>query len=64
MKTLTHLLIDRGDIPKSGPCWVRYAPGRIYATYHPDAPAGVSLCGVCNRLVLRALGRWWETLSF
>lgn len=64
MKTIVNMLIDRGDLAKAGPCWVRVAGARRLATYHPAAPAGVSVCGVCGQLVLRGLGRWWETLSY
>lgn len=59
MKALTVLLADRGDLPLTGTCRIRYSPGRFYAFFHPTAPPGMSICGVCDRLVLRGLGRWW-----
>lgn len=46
-------------LPSAGGCWVRFS-GRIYATYHPKAPRGVSHCGVCGRVIVRGMGRWWK----
>lgn len=47
-------------LPGSGGCWVRLSPGRVWATFHPKAPGGVSRCDICDRFVLRGLGKWWE----
>lgn len=44
----------------TGHCWVRLAPGRVFATYHPKAPPGISHCLVCGRVVIRGMGRWWS----
>jgi hypothetical protein len=57
---VTTPLIIRGDLPEAGGCRTRMAPARIYATYHPAAPVGISACAVCDRFVLRGMGRWWE----
>jgi hypothetical protein len=61
VKRMVNILIDRGDLAEAGGCWCRISPGRIYATYHPKAPAGISACGVCDRMVLRGMGWWWQT---
>lgn len=45
--------------PGTGHCWARTSPGRIFATYHPKAPPGLSYCKVCSRAVVRGMGRWW-----
>jgi hypothetical protein len=39
----------------------RMSPGRIWCTWHDveEAP-GSGICPVCNRLVVRGKGRWWE----
>jgi hypothetical protein len=59
MKELTVLLVDRGDIAEANRHMTRLGGGRIWGSYHPDAPPGVSVCAICDRIVLRGLGRWW-----
>jgi hypothetical protein len=59
VKLLTTLLVDRGDVTEAGRHMTRISPGRIYGSFHPDAPLGVSVCAICDRIVLRRLGRWW-----
>lgn len=60
MKALTVLLVDRGDIAEAGRCMARVAPARIFGTFHDRAPVGVSVCAVCDRVVVRGMGRWWQ----
>jgi hypothetical protein len=60
VRGLASLLLESVDLPNAGRCMSRLAPGRIYATFHDRAPAGVSLCPICGQLVIRARGRWWE----
>lgn len=58
--TRLELLIAHDLVTGAGECWLRYSPGRFYATYHPTAPQGLSRCTVCHRVVVRGQGRWWE----
>jgi hypothetical protein len=58
---LVHQLVDCGDVANSGRHMTRLG-ARILASYHPDAPHGMSACGVCARTVLRGMGRWWESI--
>jgi hypothetical protein len=51
-----------GLAPDQGPaggCWVRMTPGRILATFHPDAPEGASWCAVCKRTVYRGAAAFY-----
>lgn len=57
---LIRAQLANGWLPAAGRCMVRLGPGRLYATFHDEAPAGASHCRVCDRLVLRGEGRWWE----
>lgn len=43
-----------------GRCMQRMSPGRLYATFHPDAPSGLTYCPICGRVVIRNRGRWWS----
>lgn len=60
MKRIVSVLIDRGDLAEAGGCWSRISPGRLYATFHPNSPVGISVCGICDRIVMRGMGRWWD----
>lgn len=59
MKRITTMLVDRGDLTEAGRCGRRLDGLRMLAAYHPKAPTGVSVCAICDRIVLRGLGRWW-----
>lgn len=56
---MVNILIDRGDLAAANGCWPRSTVTRHAA--HLTAPAGISACEFCGRLVLRGMGWWWQT---
>lgn len=57
---VVNMLVNTGALALAGACRTRMSPGRIYATHHDDAPPGISACAICQRVVLRDVGRWWD----
>jgi hypothetical protein len=55
---MVNILIDRGDLAGANGCWPRSTVTRYAA--HLTAPAGISACEFCGRLVLRGMGWWWQ----
>lgn len=59
---LLELLASNAHLAWAGECYplLRMNDGWRTIPRHPEAPAGISYCHVCGRMVIRGWGRWWE----